>query len=151
MSAIRIRALDHVVLRVSDVARSLRFPAPYKGKSVTLNHPLMLAPPHGSHRRGTLTRSQIAGAFGRARHDFKACYDRSAKKKPKLSGSLVVEMTVSAAGEASLVRIGTDELKDKELSLCVLERARQLRFPAPKHAGSVEIAYPLKFAPAAQK
>ena len=133
------------------VARSLQFPKPYKGKPVTLNHPMAFSPAHGTRRRGKLTRTQIDGAFSRARYDFKRCYESRLKAKPQLHGKIVIAFTVRPDGGVTKVRLTEDQPADLTLSNCVLKRAKELRFPRPEHGGEVDLEYPLNFEPPAKK
>ncbi len=129
------------------VTAGLVFPLPYKGKPVTLNHPMRFTPPQGDKKVGKLTDQQIQTAFGWAAADFKSCYDARAKEKPKLQGTITLGLTVSEEGAVGLIDIVHDELEDKVLVGCVLTRARQLRFPAPEFHAPVSFTYPLRFAP----
>jgi TonB family protein len=129
------------------VARALQFPKPYKGKPVTLRHPMRLVPPQGDRRVGRLTDTQISGTFRAAASDFRACYDARAKAKPGLKGAITVAGTVATDGRFGDVEIIDDELADAALSRCVLRRAKRLRFPAPEHRGEVDVTFPVRFSP----
>jgi TonB family protein len=128
---------------------ALRFPAPYRDRPVTLNHPMTFTPPQGEKRIGILTSSQVASAFATARGDFKACYDARIEEKPRLAGSITLSLTVAANGTVARIDVAEDELADPPLRACLLERARRIRFPPPTHGGAAEVRFPLRFNPPA--
>jgi TonB family protein len=129
------------------VVRGLSFPKPYKGKPVTLNHPMRFTPPTGGRRIGKLTQSQIDTAFRAASYDFKVCYDARAKLKPTLGGSIELALTVMPNGATDKLRVQKDTIEDPELTNCIMTRAKDVRFPAPDLGGEVDLVYPLNFAP----
>jgi len=129
------------------VGRGLVFPAPYKGKPVTLNHPMRFTPPQGNKRVGRLTPAQLSSGFTRAQGDFKACYDERVKMKPTLGGTLTLALRISADGAVDAVDVLQDELADGDLAACVVARARSLRFAVPEFAAPLDVTYPLRFEP----
>lgn len=132
---------------VLTLVRALEFPAPYKDKPVTLHHPFKLTPPQGSRRLGVLSDTQLNGVFSRARPAFRRCYDHRLEEKPKLAGSLTLTLTVLPTGATTQVRISADDIHDEVLTACILELAKELRFPQPKFEGEVDVTYPLSFSP----
>lgn len=128
-----------------------RFPAPYKDRPVTLNHPMKLTPPQGDRRVGILSSSQVASAFATARGDLKACYDARIEEKPSLSGSIVLSLVVAADGAIAHLDVADDELEDEPLRICLLDRAKRIRFPPPKYGGAAEVRFPLRFEPPAKR
>lgn len=130
---------------VVGIAKTLKFPTPYKGKPVTLNHPMRFTPPQGDKRVGRLTPGQVTGAFSKAQLDFKACYDARVKENPKLTGTITLGLTVAADGTIDALDVVHNELADEQLTTCVLKRARQVRFPIPEFNSPVDLTYPLRF------
>lgn len=129
------------------VINALKFPRPYKGKPVTLNHPMRFAPPHGSKKVGRLSASQIESTFGRARHGFFTCYESRLRKKPKLAGTVQVSLVVQPDGRATSINITENTTGDQALGTCIKKRSELLRFPPPQFGGPVNVTYPLNFAP----
>src|SRR5690606_33935232 len=125
--------------------RGLAFKPPYRGKPVTLNHPMRLTPPQGATRVGRLSPSQVQGAFGVATPDLKACYDTSAAKKPGLTGTLTIGFTVSELGAITALDVVHNELGDPAFLTCVLARIKQVRFPKPEFGAPLSLTYPLRF------
>ena len=129
------------------VVRGLQFPKPYKGKAVTLNHPIQLQPPQGDKVVGKLTAAQIRATFDRATFELTQCYEGRLAERPRLAGKMVLALTVLATGEVTRVRFTEDALGDGPLAQCILAVATALRFPRPSYGGEVDVTYPLNFEP----
>ena len=127
------------------MVRKLRFPKPYKGKPVTLDHPMRFSPPQGNRRIGKLSRSEIDRAFMRYRHDFQTCYEKRQKSNKLLKGTINVKLTVLPDGRVTKVLL--ENPFDSALAECLKPFINRMRFTRPKHSGEVDVVYPLKFAP----
>jgi outer membrane biosynthesis protein TonB len=75
---------------------------------------------------------------------IKACYERSLKRNPNLSGKIKVRWTITAAGTVSGVEIEEDSMGDTEVTSCIKGLVGRWRFPAPS-GGSVDVVYPFVF------
>jgi len=75
---------------------------------------------------------------------IKACYERSLKRNPSLSGKVKVRWTITAAGTVASVEIEEDSMGDAEVTSCIKGLVSRWRFPAPS-GGSVEVVYPFVF------
>jgi outer membrane biosynthesis protein TonB len=75
---------------------------------------------------------------------IKACYERSLKRNPNLSGKIKVRWTITAAGTVSGVEIEEDSMGDSEVTSCIKGLVGRWRFPAPS-GGSVDVVYPFVF------
>lgn len=75
---------------------------------------------------------------------IKACYERSLKRNPNLSGKIKVRWTITAAGTVSSVEIDEDSMGDSEVVSCIKGLVSRWRFPAPS-GGSVDVVYPFVF------
>jgi outer membrane biosynthesis protein TonB len=75
---------------------------------------------------------------------IKACYERSLKRNPNLSGKIKVRWTITAAGTVSAVEIDEDSMGDGEVTACIKGLISRWRFPAPS-GGSVDVVYPFVF------
>ena len=75
---------------------------------------------------------------------IKACYERSLKRNPNLSGKIKVRWTITAAGTVSGVEIEEDSMGDAEVTSCIKGLVARWRFPAPS-GGSVDVVYPFVF------
>ena len=127
--------------------RALRFPEPYKGKPVTLNHPIRFTPPQGEKIIGWLSQPQIDATFGSASTDFRSCYDRERKQNPKLAGTVAMKIDVNAGGGVDNVVVTENDTGSTQLSGCIVKRAYDLRFPPPRYNAGLTLSYPLRFVP----
>lgn len=95
-------------------------------------------------------REVIRGSFDQ----FRACYQEGLARNPKLAGRVTLRLVIEASGQvaqAELLReaahdaLPTD-LPDAQVLDCMLDVARQQRFPAFAN-GEVTVVYPIVFAP----
>jgi TonB family protein len=75
---------------------------------------------------------------------IKACYERSLKRNPNLSGKVKLRWTITAAGTVSGVEIEEDSMGDSDVVSCIRSLVSRWRFPAPS-GGSVDVVYPFVF------
>jgi TonB family protein len=75
---------------------------------------------------------------------IKACYERSLKRNPNLSGKVKLRWTITAAGTVSGVEIEEDSMGDSDVVSCIRNLVSRWRFPAPS-GGSVDVVYPFVF------
>jgi hypothetical protein len=75
---------------------------------------------------------------------IKACYERSLKRNPSLSGKIAMRWTITPAGTVSAVEVDQDSMGDSEVSSCIKTQIAHWRFPAPA-GGSVEVQFPFVF------
>lgn len=127
------------------VAQGLTFPEPYRGKPVTLLHPMRFIPPQGDRRLGILTGDQVQNGFKQAQEDFHACYADRLKEQPSLRGTITLQGVVAPDGSLKTMEVLHSDAGDEPLQVCVLQRAKQLHFAAPAQGGEVDITYPLRF------
>ena len=77
--------------------------------------------------------------------DIQGCYEKTlAARDEKLSGSLMTQFVITAAGtvkNAQVVKKGTT-LKDKDLHACVVGVLKKLAFPKPPDAKDHPVEYP---------
>lgn len=128
-----------------NVVRGLTFPLPYKGKPVTLYHPMAFTPPQGNRKLGKLTVHQISQGFAPLADGFKACLDARLKIRPTLVGTITLAGVINGHGDVAEARILEDEIADPELAGCALALARTAHFAAPTFGGEVDFTYPLRF------
>ncbi|MEE8408994.1 MAG: AgmX/PglI C-terminal domain-containing protein [Myxococcota bacterium] len=124
------------------------FPAPYKDKPVTLNHPMRFSPPQGDERIGKLSPTQITRAFSAARSRFQDCYEARVEAVPGLEGVIELGLTISKDGVIITLEVRSDDIGDPPLQRCVVEQAHAVRFPPPKYGGAAKVIFPVRFAPA---
>ena len=142
LRGLHVERLDACLL---GVAAGLNFPEPYKGKPVTLLHPMRLIPPQGDRRLGILSNEQVQSGFKMAQEDFHTCYAARLKEQPKLAGTITLQGIVAPDGSVKNIEVLHSDASDAPLQVCVLNRAKQLHFAAPAQGGEVDITYPLRF------
>lgn len=107
--------------------------------------------------RGT-TRSGQSGKAGRSREEIElvfdrnkgaiyALYSRAQRGRPELQGKVVLEFTISPAGEVTMCRIVSSDLSDPELERKIVARVRLFRFEA-KDVEVITATKPIDFFPA---
>ena len=67
-------------------------------------------------------------------HSIRLCYKQASKKGSHPQGKAVFTLTVDPGGQAIKVRVVRSGVKGKELEQCIIQKLRQLAFPAP-HGG----------------
>ncbi|WP_437647491.1 AgmX/PglI C-terminal domain-containing protein [Sorangium sp. So ce362] len=80
--------------------------------------------------------------FGR----FRLCYERGLQRNAGLQGRVAVRFTIDQRGAVAKARDDGSDLPDGAVVSCVLRSFHALSFPPPE-AGSVDVAYPILFAP----
>ena len=94
---------------------------------------------------GRLPEDAVRQTIGRSVGGLKACYERSLRSSPTLSGGLTVEIEVDDEGRVISASATNNEV-GQEVSECVVGRLRSLRFPAPA-GGLTRLACPFIFIP----
>jgi hypothetical protein len=95
---------------------------------------------------GELDRSAIVGTLGPLQDAARDCM-ANAGGAARAGGKLVLALRIARDGSVARACAVKDAIGDAALAACVLASARQLRFPAPTPAGSVDVQLPLALAP----
>ena len=98
----------------------------------------------GKASRGS---EEIALVFTRNKGAIDAMYARALRDNPALSGKVVLEITISPAGDITAARIVSSELKDPEFEAKLLARIRLFKFEA-KDVATLTATKPIDFFPA---
>lgn len=77
---------------------------------------------------------------------FRDCFEGGLARHPKLAGLVTVRFTIQRDGAVSNVVDGGSDLPDEDVTQCLIQRFRALRFPAP-NGGSVAVQYPILLRP----
>lgn len=107
---------------------------------------------------GTATRTGVSGKAARSKEEVElvfdrnkgaiyALYSRALRDRPELQGKLVLEFTISPAGEVTACRVVSSELNDPELERKIVARVRLIRFEA-KDVETMTTTKPIEFFPA---
>jgi hypothetical protein len=100
--------------------------------------------------RGTLARDQIVAALGPLRDRARQCLETSAGTRAA-GGLAEVMMRVGPDGSVIEACVVNDELGGTELRHCLIQAAREIRFPAPDPSGHVDMSLPLRLTPTYQR
>jgi hypothetical protein len=91
---------------------------------------------NGALKPSSVTRATAAGFA-----TFRACYVRALEKSPALGGRLDVKLRVGSDGRVRDARVVSSDVTDADLTACLLESFRRLRFP--EAASPTAVFYPL--------
>jgi TonB family protein len=101
----------------------------------------------GNSGKAARSREEIETVFDRNKGALYALYTRAQRENPELQGKLVLELTISPAGEVTAARIISSELKDPDLERKIIARVRLFRFE-PKDVEAITATKPIDFFPA---
>jgi len=98
----------------------------------------------GKASRGS---EEIALVFTKNKGAIDAMYARALRDNPALTGKVVLEITITPAGDITVARIISSELKDPEFESKLLARIRLFKFEA-KDVATLTATKPIDFFPA---
>jgi len=78
---------------------------------------------------------------------FRRVFERALRRSPKLSGKLVLTITIGTDGRVDEVKLEDSTLNDRALAEGLMRVIRKWRFPPPADGAPVTIRYPLVFSP----
>jgi TonB family protein len=101
----------------------------------------------GASGKPSRSREEIETVFDRNKGALYALYTRAQRENPELQGKLVLELTISPAGEVTMARVVSSELKDPDLERKIVARVRLFRFEA-RDVEAITATKPIDFFPA---
>ena len=114
---------------------------------------VLAAKPDDGVRRGagsnkaTRSEEEITTVFDRNKGAIHSIYTRVLRDKPELKGKVVLELTISPAGEITRCEIISSELNDPDLERKLVSRIKLFRFEA-RDVGIITVTKPIDFFPA---
>jgi TonB family protein len=93
---------------------------------------------------GKLPQEAVESTVAAHRAEIRWCYQQGLQANPDLRGKVVVEFTVSEAGDVSAARVKESTVGIAEVEQCLVSKLRRWHFPAPS-GGSVTVFYPFAF------
>ena len=93
------------------------------------------------------SREEIELVFDRNKGRIYSLYERALRENAELQGKLVLELTISPAGEVTMCRVVSSELKDPDLERKIISLVRLFRFD-PKDVDTITTTKPIDFFPA---
>ncbi len=101
----------------------------------------------GGSGKASRSADEIALVFTKNKGAIDAMYARALRDKPELQGKVVIELTISPAGDITGARILSTELNDAEFEAKLLARIRLFKFDA-KDVATLTATKPIDFLPA---
>jgi periplasmic protein TonB len=101
----------------------------------------------GGGGKAARSREEIELIFDRNKGRLDSIYARAQRDNAELSGKLVLELTITPAGDVSACRVISSELKDAELERKIIALVRTYKFEA-KDVDTITVTKPLEFFPA---
>ena len=102
----------------------------------------------GGSGKPSRSEEEIALVFDSNKGAIYALYGRALRDQPDLQGKLVLEFTISPAGEVTECHVVSSELKDAELERKIVARVKLFRFAA-KDVATITTTKPIEFVPTA--
>lgn len=65
------------------------------------------------------------------------CYQKALEKKPNIQGRATLQLVVDSKGQVIKVSLVSSKLKDKDLEQCIIQKIKELTFPAPEGTDKV--------------
>ncbi|HUJ28960.1 MAG TPA: AgmX/PglI C-terminal domain-containing protein [Myxococcales bacterium] len=95
--------------------------------------------------KGSIDRDLVAKVINEHVNEMRSCYERALIRQPNLgAGKVLLEWTIDLAGSVTEVRSKSSSLKNDEVVSCLLDVARQMKFPKPA-GGIVIVTFPILF------
>ena len=104
--------------------------------------------PGQANVRGSLDKEIIRRIIRRHINEVKYCYEQELLKKPELGGRVVVQFTISAAGQVIASVLQNSTMGNVRVENCVVQAVRRWEFPKPLGGGIVIVSYPFVLTPA---
>ncbi len=101
----------------------------------------------GGGGKAARSREEIELIFDRNKGRLDSIYARAQRDNAELQGKLVLELTITPAGEVTACRVVSSELKDAELERKIVALVRIFKFEA-KDVDTITVTKPLEFFPA---
>ena len=91
---------------------------------------------------GSLDKEIIRKVVRQHRREIKYCYEKELQKNKSLKGRVVVQFTISPAGDVVAALITKSTLNNTAVEQCMQGKIRRWTFPEPKGGGIVKVNYP---------
>jgi hypothetical protein len=93
---------------------------------------------------GKLPESLVQKVLAKYIEKFQYCYEKALLADSSLSGSVVMQWSISMAGQASDIKVIRSQMNNAGLHNCLSRELSRIKFPAPT-GGSVTVKYPFAF------
>jgi Ca-activated chloride channel family protein len=65
------------------------------------------------------------------------CYQKALEKKPDIQGGITLQLIIDSKGRVTKVNLVSSKLNDKNLEQCIIQKIKELTFPAPEGTDKV--------------
>ena len=89
---------------------------------------------------------EIERVFQKNKGGIFAIYNRALRKNPSLEGKVVIELTISPAGQVTAVKILSSELGDEKLERKLVVKIKKFKF-SKANVTEITVSYPIDFLP----
>jgi periplasmic protein TonB len=100
----------------------------------------------GNSGKASRSREEIETVFDRNKGAIYALYNRATRANPELQGKLVLEFTITPAGDVTMCKVVSTELNDKELESKIVSLVKLFHFEA-KDVEAITTSKPIDFFP----
>ncbi|MCP4391600.1 MAG: energy transducer TonB [Gammaproteobacteria bacterium] len=100
----------------------------------------------GSGGAGKRSADEIERVFQQNKGSIFNLYHRALRKNPSLEGQVVIELTISPAGQVTAVKILSSELGDEKLERKLALKIKKFKF-AKSNVAEITVTYPIDFLP----
>lgn len=94
---------------------------------------------------GTIDREAIRRVIQANLRVIRTCYERQLNRNPDLFGKIVITWEIGEQGRVVTAHASKNELGNKAVADCVVDRLKTWRFPEPPGGQQVEVSYPFFF------
>jgi len=79
-----------------------------------------------------LSKEDIQKVVKRQISSMEICYQKALEKKSNIQGKATLQLVIDSKGQVTKVSLVSSKLKDKDLEQCIIQKIKELTFPAPE-------------------
>lgn len=98
--------------------------------------------------RGSLDKEIVRRVIRLHLNEIKYCYEQELTRHPALAGRMVVQFTITPAGQVIASALQSSTIGNTRVENCTVQAVRRWQFPQPQGGGLVIVSYPFVLAPA---
>jgi TonB family protein len=84
-----------------------------------------------------LSKEAIQKTVKQALPVIELCYQKALEKKPNIQGEATFQLMIDSKGRVTKVNLVSSKLNDKNLEQCIIQKIKELTFPAPEGSDKV--------------
>jgi Ca-activated chloride channel family protein len=86
---------------------------------------------------GGLSKEAIQKVLKQQILSIELCYQKALEKKPNIQGDVTFQLIIDPKGRVTKVSLVSSKLNDKNLEQCIIQKIKELTFPAPEGSDKV--------------